>query len=181
MGARQYQMRWTSTQLHTNPSLPSPGRSPSPLSALTLTSPLPHRTYHALFLTGPLPLATPLVCTVRKRPTYPSAVPISLSPPLKGPRVRLFGLAAPDHDSFAAVSPTDRVLSSCTIFPYFSLHTHSAFPPIITRRRPYYFPSRPLSQALLPSLSLPPSRRRIIQPIHSFVQAARMVFVFITR
>lgn len=71
---------------------------------------------------------------------------------------------------------------SCHPAPYslFSLHTHSAFPPIITSSYSLLLPFRPPPETLPPLVFLSPSRRRIIQPIHSFVQAARMVSVFIT-
>lgn len=126
-----------STQLHTNPSQP-------PVHSRLLPRP-PH------CRTGPLPLCDSpgLHCT--QAPTYPSAVPISLSPPsskAQASRVRLFGLPT---TLLLLASPIDRVLSSCTIFPlFFSLHTHSALPPIITRPTLYYCP---------PALRLKPCRR----------------------
>lgn len=151
-----------STQLHTNPSQP-------PVHSRLLPRP-PH------CRTGPLPLATPLVCTVRKLPRIhpPSPSPCPLPP--QGSRVRLFGLST---TLLLLVSPTDRVLSSCTIFPFFSsyplrlpAHYHSSYSLLL--------PFRPPPETLPPLVFLSPSRRRIIQPIHSFVQAARMVSVFIT-
>lgn len=119
-----------STQLHTNPSQP-------PVHSRLLPRP-PH------CRTGPLPLCDSpgLHCT--QAPTYPSAVPISLSPPsskAQASRVRLFGLPT---TLLLLASPTDRVLSSCTIFPLFFLFIPTP-------------PSRPLSLVLLFIIALPPS------------------------
>lgn len=113
-----------STQLHTNPSQP-----PGPLSALTQKPP------HCR--TGPLPLATPLVLHCTQAPTYPSAVPISLSPPSSSLKAqgsaclacpRLFCCCLSNRSCLV-------ILHHCSLF---SLHTHSTFPPINTRPTLYY-------------------------------------------
>lgn len=115
-----------STQLHTNPSQP-------PVHSRLLPRP-PH------CRTGPLPLATPLVCTVRKLPRIhpPSPSPCLLPPQrLKGPVVW------PVHDSFAACLSN----RSCLVI----LHHIPFFLFIPTP------PSRPLTLVLLFIIAVPPS------------------------
>lgn len=115
-----------STQLHTNPSQP-------PVHSRLLPRP-PH------CRTGPLPLATPLVCTVRKLPRIhpPSPSPCLLPPQrLKGPVVW------PVHDSFAACLSN----RSCLVI----LHHIPFFLFIPTP------PTRPLTLVLLFIIAVPPS------------------------
>lgn len=86
-------------------------------------------------------LPRPPHCRTVQYASVPRIHPLSPSPcllPPQGSRVRSFGLAAPDHDSFAAVSPTRSCLVILHHIPFFSLHTHSTFPPINTRPRLYY-------------------------------------------
>lgn len=129
-----------STQLHTNPSHP-------PVHSRLLPRP-PH------CRTGPLPLATPLVCTVRKLPRIhpPSPSPCLLPP--QASRVRLFGLST---TLFAACLSNPIV--SCHPAPYslFLFIPTSAFPPINTRPPLLLLPfrPRPVSARRSPSLSPP--------------------------
>lgn len=135
-----------STQLHTNPSQP-------PVHSRLLPRP-PH------CRTGPLPLATPLVCTVRKLPRiHPPSPSPCLLPPL---RLKPQGSACLACLRLFCCSPLQPIVS-CHPAPYFPCffssyplrlpaHYHSPDSLLL----PFRPPSETLADACLPPSLSPP-------------------------